>query len=137
MATKISTVTPMDAWLLARCCVGYTASPTHLKQASPIVQHLVEFLGQVNLKDRATTIEMNLSPEAYHRVISTDPESRSPGDPDRQWTIIHARELKNLPPLRWLIEKEIPENGLTVLFGESGVGKSFVALDYALRVAQA
>ncbi len=50
--------------------------------------------------------------------------------------LIHADELDNLPPLSWLVDGEIPRNGLSALVGPSGSGKSFVALDYALRIAQ-
>lgn len=53
-----------------------------------------------------------------------------------RWQIMHANDLSKLPDTSWLIRGEIPEKGLTVLYGASGVGKSFIALDYALRVAQ-
>lgn len=55
----------------------------------------------------------------------------------RGWYIIHASELRNLPPIEWIVPGEIPERGVTVLFGPSGAGKSFLALDYALNIAQA
>ena len=53
-----------------------------------------------------------------------------------RWRLLSAKEVLNLSPITWLIEGEIPENGLTVLYGDSGSGKSFLALDYALRIAQ-
>lgn len=43
--------------------------------------------------------------------------------------------LLNLPPVRWLVPGVIPERGLTVIYGHSGAGKSFYALDIALNVA--
>lgn len=49
--------------------------------------------------------------------------------------LISASDLYTLPPINWLIEGEIPDQSLMVLYGESGAGKSFVALDYALRLA--
>lgn len=60
-----------------------------------------------------------------------DPQVHSRG-----WYIIPAAELKNLPPIEWIVPGEIPARGITVLFGASGAGKSFIALDYALRIAQ-
>lgn len=54
----------------------------------------------------------------------------------RSWYIIPAAELKNLPPIEWIIPGEIPARGIAVLFGASGAGKSFLALDYALKIAQ-
>lgn len=50
--------------------------------------------------------------------------------------LISATELDKLPPLEWLIDGELPKGGLTVLYGPSGSYKSFIALDYALRIAQ-
>lgn len=44
-------------------------------------------------------------------------------------------EMLNFPPPTWLIEGLVPEGALTALVGESGVGKSMVALDWALCVA--
>jgi len=50
--------------------------------------------------------------------------------------LIHARDLGTLPPIKWIIPGEIPDQGLTIVYGPSGVGKSFFVLDYALRIAQ-
>ena len=44
-------------------------------------------------------------------------------------------ELLQLPNLTWLIKKHIPESGLSLLFGPSGEGKSFVAIDWACCVS--
>src|SRR5205085_2929152 len=66
---------------------------------------------------------------------STELYSDEP-QPEKRGRLIHADELDNLPPVEWLIDSEIPKRSLTLLFGLSGAGKSFVALDYALRVAQ-
>lgn len=52
------------------------------------------------------------------------------------WNIIHADELHKLPKVEWIIPGEIQTMGLNVIFGASGVGKSFLALHYALRIAQ-
>src|SRR5689334_10136206 len=49
--------------------------------------------------------------------------------------ILSITELATLPPPRYLLEPFIIDGGLTVLFGASGTYKSFVALDWALRVA--
>lgn len=54
----------------------------------------------------------------------------------QRWKIVHASEMKDFPPIGWLINGEIPEKSLTVVYGGSGVGKSFWVLDKALKVAQ-
>ncbi len=45
------------------------------------------------------------------------------------------QEVLDLPPIEWLIDGVIPSGGQVVLFGPSGEGKSFVALDMAFSVA--
>lgn len=45
-------------------------------------------------------------------------------------------ELDNLPEIKWIIPGEIPEQGFVMLFGESNIGKSFIAVDYALQIAE-
>lgn len=45
-------------------------------------------------------------------------------------------ELSLLPPGEWLIKAVLPDGDLVVLFGASGSGKTFVALDMAFAVAQ-
>lgn len=54
----------------------------------------------------------------------------------KRWKIMHADNLAQLTGTSWLVKGEIPDKGLTVLYGASGAGKSFVALDYALRISQ-
>lgn len=44
-------------------------------------------------------------------------------------------ELLKLPNLTWLIKGLVPETGLSLLFGPSGEGKSFVAIDWACCVS--
>lgn len=78
--------------------------------------------------------------EGVHKALNAAP-GLPPADPfgdlpQKEWKIIAASELKNLPPVKWIIPGEIPEQSLVVIYGESGAGKSFVGLDYALRVAQ-
>jgi hypothetical protein len=43
--------------------------------------------------------------------------------------------MMNLPPLMWLVDGYIPERSFTVMFGEAGVGKTFLALDIACCIA--
>ena len=42
------------------------------------------------------------------------------------WTELSAREF---PAEQWLIDKIVPESGITMFVGEAAVGKSFIALD--------
>lgn len=43
--------------------------------------------------------------------------------------------ITNIPPVQWLVERYIEANSMAVMFGEPGVGKSFIALDMACCIA--
>ena len=49
--------------------------------------------------------------------------------------LLSTKELLELPPPSWLISPILPLGGLVGLYGPSGNGKTFVALDMALSVA--
>ena len=49
--------------------------------------------------------------------------------------LLSVADLANLEPPAFLIDSLLPAGGLSVLFGPSGVGKSFLALDWALCVS--
>jgi len=54
---------------------------------------------------------------------------------DSVFELLDIGELENMPPPRWLIHDMIAEEGLSIVYGEPGAGKSFITLDMALRVA--
>lgn len=49
--------------------------------------------------------------------------------------ILTADQLASLPPMEWLVDDILVDNSLAVLVGESGVGKSFMAIDLAASIA--
>lgn len=51
----------------------------------------------------------------------------------RRW--YRGDEVEALQDPRWLIDGVLPDKSFTMLYGESGSGKSFLALDWALSVA--
>ncbi|WNC90609.1 AAA family ATPase [Paraburkholderia sp. FT54] len=56
-------------------------------------------------------------------------------DPQR-YRVLSADDLLNAPPLRWLVRGVLPASGLAALYGPSGSGKSFLALDLCAAVAE-
>jgi len=58
----------------------------------------------------------------------------SPGATAPRPLLMRAEELDSLPPFEWLVEGMVPRHGLACLSGQPGAGKSFVALDFAMRV---
>jgi hypothetical protein len=55
--------------------------------------------------------------------------------PLRELLLLSFSALLALPPARWLIKKVLRLGELGVLFGASGCGKTFLALDMSFRVA--
>jgi KaiC/GvpD/RAD55 family RecA-like ATPase len=56
--------------------------------------------------------------------------------PERRYRLRTAAELAALPPVRWLVRGVLPAEGLAAMFGASGSGKTFLALDLAGAVAE-
>lgn len=53
-----------------------------------------------------------------------------------RFKVIPAHEFARRPPPRWIIDQLVPEADLLVLYGESGSGKSFVAIDLTMAIAR-
>ena len=60
----------------------------------------------------------------------------TPVEPERRYKLRTAAELAALPPLVWLVRGVLPAEGLAALFGASGSGKTFLALDAAAAIAE-
>jgi hypothetical protein len=50
--------------------------------------------------------------------------------------LYHASELLTLPPQAWLLDRLVPQGAIGFIWGESGIGKSFLMIHLALTVAQ-
>ncbi|MGC8703819.1 MAG: AAA family ATPase, partial [Thiomonas sp.] len=60
----------------------------------------------------------------------------SASEPAGRYRLRSAAEIAALPPVRWLVRGVLPAEGLAALFGASGSGKSFLALDLAAAIAE-
>jgi hypothetical protein len=52
-----------------------------------------------------------------------------------RFTPIHCSEFADLPTPTWIVKDVIPEADLGVMYGDSGSGKSFMALDIGMAIA--
>jgi hypothetical protein len=50
--------------------------------------------------------------------------------------LLTTQELLQLPPVSWLLDSIIPEEGVCGLYGAPGSGKSFIALDWAMCISE-
>jgi hypothetical protein len=67
-------------------------------------------------------------PEGELEIVD-DPE-----DMDDTFPIYDLDHLRRMPPVDWVVEGLLTRHGFSVLYGEPGAGKSFVALDIALSI---
>lgn len=133
MAEKLSA---LDAWALAQIIFGDrpVELPTGMSSRAAGLAIQIQAVSSPYRRQVASNL---LKGDEMGAVMAINPDASSPFTAEETgWKIIHARDLYSLPRVTWIIRGEIPERGLTVIFGESGAGKSFIGLDYALQVAQ-
>jgi hypothetical protein len=58
-----------------------------------------------------------------------------PVAPAMRYTLLSDDDLCKLPALQWRIKKVLPKTGLAAVFGASGTGKSFAAIDLTQSIA--
>lgn len=49
--------------------------------------------------------------------------------------VLNLKQLKAMPPIEWLVDGLLTRHGFSVMYGQPGCGKTFLALDLALCVA--
>ena len=131
MSGKLSA---LDAWALAQVALG-AQTFRELPAVTDRIGALIRQLQIINFRDRQLVARNNLTAREWNQVVSVDPAAPAPVEHSRRWNIYTISDLNNLPPVHWIIPGEIPESSLVVIFGESGAGKSFLSLDYALRIS--
>lgn len=63
------------------------------------------------------------------------PAESEPEPAPRRWVMSNLAEARSLAPVAWLVENTFREKGIILLYGKSGVGKSWTAIDLALSIA--
>lgn len=61
-------------------------------------------------------------------------KARASNEP--RYKLLGGDELRNLPPLAWRVRGVLPAVGLAALYGPSASGKSFLAFDMAVAIAE-
>lgn len=70
-----------------------------------------------------------------HKQTSTA-ESLPPAEQKKSRRFFTVDEFGDLPPMDWVLKNLLPRRGVGQLFGESGAGKSFIALDLVWHLAE-
>src|SRR5919201_2723105 len=123
---------------VALLLAGAPATSVNLDDLDADWRPLAEVL--LDAPDRGAALEAALArrPDGDQRwaeLLAADalaPESEPPEHTSRLLTI---EELEQLPAPHWLVANHLVAESISVLFGPSGGGKTFVALDLALAIA--
>ena len=92
---------------------------------------IVDWLDSGNsVEDLRELVEAAAPLEAVDELDDVKPEVSA--DVFETYSIM---QIRSLPPVEWTIDGVIPQNSFSVMYGEPGAGKSFLALDMALSVA--
>jgi hypothetical protein len=70
------------------------------------------------------------TPELKSKDTQTDTSTPTP------YTFLTTEELKQLPPTKWRVKGLFPDQGLASIYGPSGSGKSFLALDLMAAIVR-
>jgi hypothetical protein len=140
MIPETENLSASDLYAISRACFNFPL--TDPEKLSERGRAIVSVLLAAHPLDREMLIKRKLSSREVDALYSIDPKDEPPSAPkeilstSKGWVIMDVNGLNAIPPLRWIIPQEVPDECLVVLFGESGVGKSFIGVDYALRIAQ-
>lgn len=75
--------------------------------------------------------------KAAETAVATPPNGvHTPEDFDGKFPIVTAGELSRRKPGGWIIKRVLPKADLFVIYGASGSGKSFVAIDLLAAIAR-
>lgn len=78
-------------------------------------------------------VEITIDDYGPAQPAAVEPEK--PRKKRKRFTPESLVDFLGRPPMRWIIKGIVPDADLTVIYGEPGAGKSFVALDLALCMA--
>jgi Cdc6-like AAA superfamily ATPase len=76
---------------------------------------------------------------AYMKFFKDDFESHlkeAKTNIDRKFKLLNSKDLAEIPPLKWVVRGVMPSSGLGAIYGPSGSGKSFLALDMCAAISE-
>lgn len=124
-------LTNVDYILLARAARGHVLTQSEQDLCSEQGRIVLKRLLNIPPGDRLLMLSSIVSVSDYQRImlVPEDAAVPLPGN----FRLLSFEQLRALPPPRLLLPG-VPAESLIVLYGESGTGKSFLALDFALRL---
>lgn len=82
---------------------------------------------------------LELDPELKARLVAEQAKDKDGTQPEKPETkrgrLFTVDQLAEIPPPKYMLKPFIRQGGLNVLWGSPGSGKSFLAIDWGLRIA--
>jgi hypothetical protein len=100
--------------------------------ARTLVRLANEHGAHINLSGPASAEEFDAL--VQQEGAAPDAEPKGQADKPNRFEVIPAAEFTSRPAPSWIVKGVLPRAELVVLFGESGSGKSFIALDIAAAI---
>lgn len=72
---------------------------------------------------------------ARRKYAAPEPVASEMINPEEVFDLFDIDQIAAMPPPTWLIHEMLVEDGLTIVYGDPGAGKSFISLDMGLRLA--
>ncbi len=86
---------------------------------------------RAQIPDLVSSASAKFEPVDFAALMEKAKASSAP-----RYKLLTGDDLAALPPLKWLVRGVLPADGLAALYGPSGSGKSFLALDLFAAVAE-
>lgn len=115
----------------------WSAKGTKYKGSNDLEPHWRSFRNDGNRLITLASLRTEIAATAddFDIVSLSDIAVSASGKPDR-FTPVDAQDFAEGPELNWLVDSLIPAAELVVLYGASGSGKSFLALDLVAAIAR-
>jgi hypothetical protein len=114
---------------------GYVNGHFHCLHAHCEDREDAEFLNAIGYVDAALMAEFEAIADEVKPIEDVNPTHTPDEAPRFKFKVESAHDFSRRPAPSWIIKNVIPQGEVAMLFGESGSGKTFVALDFAIAIS--
>jgi hypothetical protein len=118
---------------------GWTPPPIDKTELPPFLREMEEQRESAETQARQLAKSRPLPPGAIGTMLGIPVNARlepvaEAAAPQPEYLVESWRDRMQRPPMEWIIDGWLPEQGIGFLAADPGAGKTFVALDLALRL---
>lgn len=116
---------------------------TGMKQGAAVTQLRALMHNSISPRDERWNARYNQIPtlvdSAHMKYFEDDFESHleeAKTNINPKFKLLSSKDLAEIPPLKWVVRGVMPSTGLGAIYGPSGSGKSFLALDMCAAISE-